>query len=134
MSPELQSLIVLVSAVSGGMAFLSGIIFYVMTLRYAQLMKTVSGLKFPKKLGVYSLIIASIAIALGMFLLYRMGMVANTGVDFGPSDWLLFDFLVGAQLFLSALWCMEDFKFRFKTIFSEKIPPESRLPEDTPTD
>ena len=133
MSEELQSLIVLVSALSGGLAAISGLIYYALLLRYAKLVKALTGKNIPRKFGVLSLSAAAITLGIGIFLLYRMGYVATVGADFDTRDWVLFDLLLGINLFVIALKGMEDFKYRMSHMLG-KDPDEVTLLDTSFTD
>lgn len=126
MTDELQSLVILISALSGALAAISGLIYYALLLRYIKLVKALTGLLVPRKVVVLSMLSSAITIATGMFMLYRMGYVATTGHDFSVQDWILFHLLVGINLFVIALRGIEDFKFRMSLMFSRK-PGEPSL-------
>lgn len=112
MSEELQSLIVLVSALSGALSVTAGLIYYALLLRFSKLVKNTTGESIPKNIGILSLISAAFSIGIGMFLLYRMGIVATTGEDFSSRDWVVYHLLVGCNLFTIALRGIETFKYR----------------------
>lgn len=114
MSEELQSLIILTSALSGALAAFAGLIFGALAFRYSKIVKSIYGTELPKNIMLYSLVSTAITLGVSFFLLYRMGYVATTGLDFEPRDWVLFDILVGLNLFVIALRGMEDFRFRMR--------------------
>ncbi len=133
MSQELQSLIILVSALSGALAGISGLIYYALLLRYAKLVKALTGRSIPRKIGILSLVSAAITLGIGIFLLYRMGYVATVGEDFSQRDWVLFDLLVGINLFVIAIRGIEDFKFRMAMMLG-KDPEDVTLIDTSFTD
>lgn len=126
MSEELQSLIVLSSALSGALSAFAGLIFGALSFRYAKLVKAIYGTELPRKIVVYSRISTVITLGIAFFLLHRMGYVATVGEDFAPRDWVLFDILVGLNLFVIALRGMEDFKFRMRMML-RKNPDQANL-------
>jgi hypothetical protein len=116
MSEELQSLVILASALSGVLAAFAGLIFGALTFRYTKLVKAIYGTGVPKAIIRYSLISTVITLAMSFFLLYRMGYVATQGKDFDSRDWVLFDSLIGINLFVIALRGLEEFKSSMRTM------------------
>lgn len=126
MSEELQSLIILTSALSGALAAFAGLIFGALTFRYVKLVKAIYGTELPRKIVAYSVASTVITLGVAFFLIYRMGYVATVGQDFEPRDWVLFDVLVGLNVFMIALRAMEDFKFRMRLML-RKDPSSANL-------
>lgn len=118
LSNQEQFIIILTSAISGGMCLMAGTIFFVMMSRYIKLMHKLNDIVLPIKLKFYSVLTAGISTALGLFFWYRTIYVINEGRDFPAIDWILFNVLVGFVLFSAALWTIEDFKIRLKQMLS----------------
>ena len=123
MSEELQSLIVIASALSGVLSAFAGLIFGALAFRYSKIVKTLYNTDLPRDIVTYSFISAAITLGLSIFLIYRMGYVATTGQDFELRDWVLFHILVGLNVFIIALREIEDFKIRMRVMLRQN--PES---------